>query len=34
MTSKEREEYVCRVVDLGCGRGVCASMELKGGPFI
>jgi len=35
MTGEERKEYICHVVDLGCGRGVCASVELKGGgPFI
>lgn len=34
MAGEERKEYICRVVDLGCGSGVCASVELKGGPFI
>ena len=34
MAGEERKQYICRVVDLGCGRGVCASVELEGGPLI
>lgn len=34
MVGEEREEDVGRVVDLGCGCGICTSVELKGGPFL
>lgn len=34
VTGEEREEDVRCVVDWGCGRGVCASVELKGSPFV
>jgi len=34
MAGKEREEDLGRVVYLGCGCGICTSVELKGRPFL